>query len=106
MYRRYPTGNSIEQSIEKRNQEKRAEEKKTEQKCAEKKHQKKMTITDFIPKTIYNPENKKILGLFMADDLLIIAIILLLIDSEDEENNMLIYALIYILFSDYFDISF
>lgn len=65
-------------------------------------------LSGFIPQSIYNPENGKILGMFSADDLLIAALILFLIDSDDgyEDNSMLIYALLYVLLSDHIDLPF
>ena len=65
-------------------------------------------ITGLIPRSVYNPDTGKVLGLFSAEDLLIAALILLLIDSgdEDEDNSTLIYALLYILISDHVDLPF
>ena len=70
------------------------------------KRNKSNPILGFIPRSIYNPDTGKILGILSADDLLIIALIILLIDNEDEceDNKLLIYALVYILISDYIDI--
>lgn len=62
-------------------------------------------VTKFIPQSVYNPETGKIFGFLSAEDLLIIALIIILLDGggEDckEDNSILIYALIYILLSEY-----
>ena len=62
-------------------------------------------ITKFIPQSVYNPETGKIFGFLSAEDLLIIALIITLLDGggDDckEDNSILIYALIYILLSEY-----
>ncbi len=63
-------------------------------------------ILSLLPKAVYHPETKKILGLFSAEDLLLIAMIFLLLDSEDTENSVLVYALLYILISEYIDLPF
>ena len=65
-------------------------------------------LMKFIPKSLYNPETGKVLGIMSADDLLIIALILIMLDGGDdcEDNSMLIYALIYILLSEYIELPF
>ena len=65
-------------------------------------------LMKFIPKSLYNPETGKVLGVMSADDLLIVALILIMLDSGDdcEDNSMLIYALIYILLSEYIELPF
>ena len=65
-------------------------------------------MMNFIPKSLYNPETGKVLGVMSADDLLIVALILIMLDSGDdcEDNSMLIYALIYILLSEYIELPF
>ena len=69
---------------------------------------KRNPVLSFIPSGLYNPETGKIFGFLSADDLLLIALILILIDSNDDrnDNTFLIYALIYILISDYTDLPF
>lgn len=57
------------------------------------------TIFNFIPSEIYNRDNKRILGLLTAEDLLLFALILLVADSDDNDNIPLLVALIYILFA-------
>lgn len=65
-------------------------------------------LTGFIPKSIYNPDTRKVLGFLTAEDLLLAALILLLIDESDEEsdNSILIYALLYILIEGHVDLPF
>lgn len=63
-------------------------------------------ILGFIPSSIYNPETKKVLGLLSAEDLLLAAMIFLLLENEENDDPMLVYALIYILISDYIDLPF
>lgn len=64
-----------------------------------------MNLYDFIPKNLYNPETKKILGFLSAEDLLLVALIFLLMEDGEEDNPALIPALIYILLSDYIDLG-
>lgn len=65
-------------------------------------------LTKFLPQSLYNSETGKILGFLSAEDLLLVAVILLLIDEADEDgdNSMLIYALLYVLLSDHFNLPF
>lgn len=63
-------------------------------------------LLGLIPSSLYNPESQKVLGLFSAEDLLIAALIFLLLENDEENNKMLIYALVYILISDYIDLPF
>lgn len=58
-----------------------------------------------IPPSLYNPETKKVLGFLSAEDLLLIALIFLFLDNEDNDDPMIIYALLYILLSDYVDLG-
>ena len=58
-----------------------------------------------IPRILYNPESKKILGLLSAEDLLIIALIFLFLDNTEEDNLLIILALAYVLLSDHIDLS-
>ncbi|MBO5955787.1 MAG: hypothetical protein J6Q10_03190 [Clostridia bacterium] len=58
---------------------------------------------DFIPKNIFNPESKKILGFFTSEDLLLIALIFLFLESNDEDNPLMVLALVYVLLADYID---
>ncbi len=59
-------------------------------------------IWGWIPPALYNPETKKVLGMFSGEDLLLIGLIFLLLENEEKQDNTLIYALLYILLSDYF----
>ena len=65
-------------------------------------------LLDFIPRGLYNFETGKVFGIISPEDLLIAALIIVLIDEADEsrENQMLIYALLYILISEYVDLPF
>lgn len=65
-------------------------------------------LTKLIPQSLYNPETGKIFGVLSPEDLLLAALILLLLDSGDDsdDNSFLIYALFYILISDYIDLPF
>ena len=63
-------------------------------------------VSGLIPPALYNPETKKVLGMFSAEDLLLAALIIILLDNDDNDDPMLIYALIYILISDYVDLPF
>ena len=50
-----------------------------------------------IPKSIYNRETGKLLGILTAEDLMLIALILMIADSDDNEDMALLIALVYIL---------
>ena len=63
----------------------------------------KNILLDFIPKNIFNPESKKILGFFTSEDLLLIALIFLFLESNDEDNPLMVLALVYVLLADYID---
>jgi len=65
----------------------------------------KNPLLSFIPSSIYNPENGKILGFLSAEDLLLIAMILIFLDSEEEGDNLMVYALLYVLASEWIDIG-
>lgn len=62
-------------------------------------------LEGFLPGAVYNPENKKIFGLLSAEDLLLVALIFLFADSGDEDGNLICLALLYVLLSDYIDLS-
>ncbi|MBQ7096949.1 MAG: hypothetical protein IJN96_02645 [Clostridia bacterium] len=62
-------------------------------------------VRSFIPKNIYNPETKKILGFLEAEDLLIIALIFLFMENSDDDNSLMIPLLIYILLADHIDLG-
>ena len=62
-------------------------------------------LENFLPKSIYNFETKKIFGILSSEDLLLIALIFLFADSGDEDSNLICLALIYVLLSDYIDLS-
>ncbi len=58
-----------------------------------------------LPPTVYNPETKKILGFLSSEDLLLVALIFLFLDNDDEDNTLMVLALIFVLISDYIDLS-
>lgn len=66
----------------------------------------KSSLLGFVPSSLYNPETKKVLGKFSAEDLLLGAMILVLLDSDCNDDSLLVLALIYILLSDYIDLPF
>ena len=68
--------------------------------------QKNNPLLSFIPSSVYNPENGKILGFLSAEDLLLIAMILMFLDSEEDGDNLMVYALLYVLASEWIDIDF
>ena len=57
-----------------------------------------------LPSSVYNPDSKKIFGMFSAEDLLLVALIFLCAESDEEDNSMMILALLYILVSDYIEL--
>lgn len=61
-------------------------------------------LLDFLPPAIYNPETQKILGVIGAEDLLLLALIFVLSESERSDSRLLVYALLYILVSDYIEL--
>lgn len=67
------------------------------------KHNKNNFLGGLIPPSLYNGETKKVLGFLSAEDLLLVALILLFMDNEDTDP-IIIYALIYILVSEYIDL--
>ena len=62
-------------------------------------------IESFLPNTVYNCENKKFFGLFSPEDLLLVALIFIFADSKEEDGNLVCLALLYVLLSDYIDLS-
>lgn len=66
----------------------------------------KNPIFGLVPTSVYNPETKKVLGMFTAEDLLLAGLIFLLLENEENDDPMLVYALLYILISDYIDLPF
>ncbi len=72
----------------------------------EKNQKGKNPILDILPAAVYNQETKKILGIFSAEDLLLVALIFLLLDSKESEDSAIVYLLLYVLLSDYIDLSF
>ena len=63
----------------------------------------KNPLLSFIPSSVYNPDNKKIFGFLTADDLLIVALIIMFLDSDEEGDNLMVYALLFVLISGWFD---
>lgn len=66
----------------------------------------KHPVSSIIPPALYNHETQKVLGLFSTEDVLLVALIILLLEDKDSKNSFLILALLYILISDYIDLSF
>ena len=69
-------------------------------------HKPQNPIFGLVPTSVYNPETKKVLGMFSAEDLLLAGLIFLLLENEENNDPMLVYALLYILLSDYIDLPF
>ena len=70
-----------------------------------KKKIKKNFFSKFIPSGFYNFKTKKILGFLSAEDLFLVSLILLLIESGEEEDKNMVYALGFILASEWIDFS-
>ncbi len=62
-------------------------------------------LLGLIPRHIYNPHTKKILGFLSSEDLLLIALIFLFLESNDDDNPLLVLALVYVLLGDYIDLG-
>ena len=60
-------------------------------------------LLGLIPRHIYNPDTKKILGIMSSEDLLLIALIFLFLESSDDDNPLMVLALVYVLLGDYID---
>lgn len=60
-------------------------------------------LLGLIPRHIYNPDTKKILGVLSSEDLLLIALIFLFLESNDDDNPLMVLALVYVLLGDYID---
>lgn len=61
------------------------------------------SVLKLLPNSLYDSKSKKLFGIMGSEDLLLIMLIFLLIENEDGDNY-LIYALLYLLVSDYVDI--
>ncbi len=62
-------------------------------------------LQSLLPPTVYNPDTKKILGFLSAEDLLLVALIFLFMANDDEDNTLMVLALVFVLISDYIDLS-
>jgi hypothetical protein len=62
-------------------------------------------IASLIPESIYNPKTKKVFGILTTEDLLLISLILMFLEDEDNEDQTVVYALIFVLVSDWIDLS-
>ncbi len=60
-------------------------------------------LLGLIPRHIYNPDTKKILGVLSSEDLLLIALIFLFLESSDDDNPLMVLALVYVLLGEYID---
>ena len=49
--------------------------------------------------------SKKFFGVLASEDLLLIALIFLLLEKDGEDNKLMVNALLYVLVSDYIDLS-
>lgn len=69
-------------------------------------------LAGLVPPSLYNRETKKLFGILSAEDLLILALIFILVgndaddDSDTNDDTLLIFALIYLLISDYTELPF
>ncbi|MEG1441451.1 MAG: hypothetical protein RSB38_07790 [Oscillospiraceae bacterium] len=86
-------------------QEPEKQKEKKQQKQGKKQKEKNNPLLGLIPTTVYNPETKKVLGFLSTEDLLLIALIFLFMENDENDDPMIIYALIYILISDYIDLG-
>lgn len=59
----------------------------------------------FLPPAVYDKNTKKIFGIIGAEDLLLLALIFLFMEKDDEENSLLVLALVFVLLSDFIDLS-
>ncbi len=69
--------------------------------CPPKPPAEESSVFRLIPKSLYDPATQKILGIFRAEELLIAALILILLQDKKKENTPVVYALAYILLSDF-----
>ncbi len=60
-------------------------------------------LLGLIPRHIYNPDTKKILGVLSSEDLLLIALIFLFLESSEDDNPLMVLALVYVLLGEYID---
>ncbi|MBR2452526.1 MAG: hypothetical protein IKB32_00535 [Clostridia bacterium] len=58
---------------------------------------------NILPRGLYDPKTKKVMGFFTAEDLLLVALIFIFLDSDEEGNPLMALALLYVLLGDYFD---
>lgn len=106
MYRRYEPSDKVKPVPENRP----IADNKPPKKCENPPNVKKRhlgSLSSFIPSSVYNPETKKVFGIFSAEDVLIAALILVLNERSEEngdDNTLLICALLYILLSEYIDL--
>ena len=62
-------------------------------------------LQKLLPDAVYNKQTKKFFGIIGAEDLLLLALVFLFMEKDDEENSILVLALLFILVSDYIDLS-
>ena len=62
-------------------------------------------LKNLLPDGFYNKSTKKFFGIISAEDLLLLALVFLCMEKEDEENSALVLALLFVLLSDYIDLS-
>ena len=92
---------------ERKNQNHNQQKKKGERHCnsgGRKKNGKGMNFFEnLLPRGLYDPKTKKVMGFFTAEDLLLVALIFVFLDSDEEGNPLMALALLYVLLGDYFD---
>lgn len=110
MYRRYPSSGPVQRPPQQMKPPPSKMQKPVPPKPpkpeVKKPHSPKNFLSGWIPSSLYNPETKKVLGVLSAEDLLLAGLIFLLLENEEEQDSMLVYALLYILLSDYIDLPF
>lgn len=98
-----PAKHFDERKNQNHNQQKKEESKRCNS-ASRKKNGKSMNFFEnIIPKGLYDPKTKKVMGFFTAEDLLLVALIFIFLDSDEEGNPLMALALLYVLLGDYFD---
>ena len=80
---------------------------KDERRDPDRNHPKKKRgfLEGILPSGLYDSKTKKIFGVLTTEDLLLIALIFLLLEKDGEDNKLMVIALLYVLVSDYIDLS-
>ncbi len=98
-----PAKNFVENKNKSHNQQKREENKHCQTESRKKNGRGRSFFENILPKGIYDPKTKKVMGFFTAEDLLLVALIFIFLDSDEEGNPLMALALLYVLLGDYFD---